>query len=185
MFRRSFELILLKMCIKKLVIQLEKHINNKFPEFKAKFYSNRRNFYIHMGLHESLCGFSEYRKLLQEIGNFLSEHLPDKFTSIFPPRLINSTKWKFDYLISSKKMAESNQLTWKVDKNFIPKYMPNNLKWFEKDGLETWYRQNKCNDFLKIKIVNFDIIKNDVKEDTLKQYQTIDHDEIKQYPSLL
>ena len=82
-------------------------------------------------------------------------------------------------------MAESNQLTWEVDKNFIPKYMPNNLKWFEKDGLETWYRQNKCNDFLKIKIVNFDIIKNDVKEDTLKQYQTIDHDEIKQYPSLL
>ena len=36
-----------------------------------------------------------------------------------------------------------------------------------------------------MKIVNFDIIKNDVKEDTLKQYQTIDHNEIKQYPSHL
>ena len=36
-----------------------------------------------------------------------------------------------------------------------------------------------------MKIVNFDIIKNDVKEDTLKQYQTIDHDEIKQHPSHL
>ena len=82
------------------MVQLEKHINNKFPEFKAKFYSIRRNFDIRMGLDESLFGFCEYRKLLQEINNFLSEHLPGKFTSIFPPRLINSTKWKFDYLIS-------------------------------------------------------------------------------------
>ena len=60
-------------------------------------------------------------------------------------------------------------------------------------GLETWYRQNKCNEFLnntdeyfaKMKVVTFDIIKNGVKEDTLKQYQTIDHDEIKQYPTHL
>ena len=45
-------------------------------------------------------------------------------------------------------MAESNQLTWEVDNTFIPKYTPNNLKWYGKDGLETWYRQNKCNEFL-------------------------------------
>ena len=37
----SFELILLKMSVKKLVIQLEKHINLKFPEYHAKFYLNR------------------------------------------------------------------------------------------------------------------------------------------------
>ena len=68
------------MSIKKLVVQLEKHINNKFPEFKAKFYSNRRNFYIHMGLDESLFGFCEYRKLLQEIGNFLNIYLVNLFS---------------------------------------------------------------------------------------------------------
>ena len=45
-------------------------------------------------------------------------------------------------------MAESNQLTWDVDKTFIPKYTPNNLKCYEKDGLETWYMQNKCNEIL-------------------------------------
>ena len=55
-----------------------------------------------MGLDESLFGFCEYRKILQEIDNFLGKHLPGKFTSIFPLRLINSTKWKFDYLISKK-----------------------------------------------------------------------------------
>ena len=87
-------------------------------------------------------------------------------------------------------MAEANQLTWEVDNTFIPKYTPNNLKWYEKDRLETWYRQNKCNEFLsntdnyfrKMRIVNFDIIKNKVEEDKLKQYQTIDHEEIKHYP---
>ena len=34
-------------------------------------------------------------------------------------------------------MAEANQLTWEVDNTFIPRYTPNNLKWYEKDGLET------------------------------------------------
>ena len=34
------------MMIKKLIVQLEKHIKEKFP---AKFYSNRKNFYIHVG----------------------------------------------------------------------------------------------------------------------------------------
>ena len=87
-------------------------------------------------------------------------------------------------------MAEANQLTWEADNTFIPKHTPNNLKWYEKDGLETWYRQNKCNEFLsntdnyfqKIRIANFDIIKNKVEEHKLKQYQTIDHEEIKHYP---
>ena len=90
-------------------------------------------------------------------------------------------------------MAEANQPTWQFDNTFIPNYTPNNLKWYEKDGLETWYRQNKCNEFLsntkelfpKRKIVNFDIITNDVKENDLKQYQTIDYDEIKHHPEHL
>ena len=40
--------------MKKMVVQLEKHINVKFTEYQAKFYYNRRNFYIHMGLDKSL-----------------------------------------------------------------------------------------------------------------------------------
>ena len=31
----------------------------------------------------------------------------------------------------------------------IPKYIPKNLKWYERDGLETWYLEGKCNDFLE------------------------------------
>ena len=49
------------MSVKKLVIQLEKHINLKFPENHAKFYSNRRNFYIHMGLDNSIFGYTNFK----------------------------------------------------------------------------------------------------------------------------
>ena len=36
-----------------------------------------------------------------------------------------------------------------------------------------------------MKITNFDIIKNDVPKEILKQYQTLDHYQIKQYPPQL
>ena len=82
--------------------------------------------------------------------------------------------------------------TWKVDNTFVPKFVPDNLKWYERDGLETWYLRNKCSEFLEDtdshfkyrKIVNFDIINIGEKmaKLTLMQYRTIDHDEIKKYP---
>ena len=34
-------------------------------------------------------------------------------------------------------MAESNDLSWEATNNFIPKYIPGDLKWYEKDGLST------------------------------------------------
>ena len=33
-----------------------------------------------------------------------------------------------------------------------------------------------------MRITNFDIVKNEVTEDKMKQYQTIDHEEIRHYP---
>ena len=81
---------------------------------------------------------------------------------------------------------------WKVDNTFVPKFIPDNLKWYECDGLETWYLRNKCSEFLEDsnshfknrKMVNFDIINNGEKmaKKSLMQYRTIDHDEIKKYP---
>ena len=100
----SFELILLKMSVKKLVIQLEKHINLKFPKCHAKFYLSRRNFYIHMGLGNSLFSYTNFKKLLEEVDLFLKEHLPNKFISNFP-KFMHSTKWKFDYILGTKKRS--------------------------------------------------------------------------------
>ena len=87
-------------------------------------------------------------------------------------------------------MVESTDLSWESGNCFIPKYIPGVLKWYERDGLDTWYLQNKCNEFLqntdlhfaKRKIVNFDMVNNEDPKNIQKQYQTIDHEEIKQYP---
>ena len=75
---------------------------------------------------------------------------------------------------------------------YIPKFVPNNLPWYERDGLNTWYEQNKCNDFLEdpdkrfenLQINNFDLIFNKEKLDSQKieQYDTTDHKEIMGYP---
>ena len=58
------------MSIKKVVAQLEKHINVKFPEYHNKFYANRRNFYVHLGLDKSLFSLENYKKLLEEVNSF-------------------------------------------------------------------------------------------------------------------
>ena len=80
----------------------------------------------------------------------------------------------------------------KFDNKYIPQYVPDNLKWYERDGLETWYRKNKCDDFLRdtddhfkrTMITNFDMIrqKEKITKDQLKQYHTIDYKEIEKYP---
>ena len=78
----------------------------------------------------------------------------------------------------------------KFDNRLIPKYVPDDLLWYERDGLETQHQQNKCKDFLRdtaehfkaMKIVNFNMIKNNVSGQSKKQYQQIDHHEIMCYP---
>ena len=57
--------------------------------------------------------------------------------------------------------------------------------------MDTWYLQNKSANLLmdtdehfkKMKVVNFDMIKNEVSQEKLKQYHLIDHQEIMHYPS--
>ena len=86
--------------------------------------------------------------------------------------------------------SSKNDFTREVGNKFIQKFVPNDLKWYERDGLETCYLQNKCNEFLnntdscfqRMKITNFDLIKNDVPKEKVKQYQALDYDEIKKHP---
>ena len=70
-------------------------------------------------------------------------------------------------------MAEASKITQQGDNMFVLPYVSNNLKWFERDGLETWYRQNKCREFFedtdlhfeRRQISNFYMIRNGEKLD--------------------
>ena len=49
------------MTVKKTVSQLENYILQEHPHFNGKFYSNRRNNYIHLGLDRLLFSFEDLR----------------------------------------------------------------------------------------------------------------------------
>lgn len=90
------------MSVKSIIKKLEKNIEQRYPNYEAKFYSNRRNNYIHLGLDRSLFSFENYKTFLKNIDDFLSLKLNENFRKIDPPKLIISTKWKHDYLIRSR-----------------------------------------------------------------------------------
>ena len=92
------------MSIKKIAAQLEKHMSSKFSEHNSKFYANRRDFYIHLGLDKSLFSFENYKQFLQEVNSFLTEHLHTQFSNVFPPKLVISTKWNHDYIVYKKEI---------------------------------------------------------------------------------
>ena len=89
-------------------------------------------------------------------------------------------------------MSES-KLVFEFDNVFVPPFVSNELKWYERDGLDTWYKQNKCQEFLQNtnkhfeqrKIVNFNMTENGEQLDKkiIRQYQTVDYNTIKTYPS--
>ena len=82
-----------------------------------------------------------------------------------------------------------------IANKYVPDGVPNNLKWYEKDGFLTWYDQIKWERFLEdldrrfnnTKIVNFDIINKCVRgeelsEQTFTNYQTVQNKEMFEYP---
>ena len=80
----------------------------------------------------------------------------------------------------------------KVNNTFIPKCISNKVPWYDRDGLNNWYEQNKCNEFLEdtdhyfenLQIINFDLIFNKDKlcHQKIKQCQEINHKQIMKYP---
>ena len=77
-------------------------MKQKFPHYDGKFYVNRRNTYIHLGLDKFLFSFGDYKDFLNTIDKFLSEQLRAGFKIDDPPKLVISTKWKHDYIIRSR-----------------------------------------------------------------------------------
>ena len=70
--------------------------------------------------------------------------------------------------------------------------MPENLPWYERDGIMTWYDRAKCRNFLEnskkhfeeVEVVNFDIIHRSARGEPVpaETCQTIQNKRVKQYP---
>ena len=90
------------MSIKKLILQLQKYFNQKFPELDASFYVSKRNMCVNMGLEKAIFSYSCYKLIIEEYSKFFKQHLSNKFQINNPP-LIHTAKWKFDYVICRKK----------------------------------------------------------------------------------
>ena len=90
--------------MKKIITKLQILMKQKFPQYDSKFYANRRNTYIHLGLDKSLFSFGDYKEFLNTIDKFLSEQLRAEFKIVDPPKLVISTKWKHDYIIRSRSL---------------------------------------------------------------------------------
>ena len=89
------------MTVKKIIIKLQILMKQKFPHYDSKFYANRRNTYIHLGLDKSLFSYEDYKEFLYIIDKCLSEQLKVEFKIVDLPKLVISTKWKHDYIICS------------------------------------------------------------------------------------
>ena len=83
---------------KKAIIALQKDISRKYPEFGAKFFINRKNRLIHIGMDRSLFEFSNYRMFLWDCEWFLQKKIRTKFEWYKIPNLVLCTKWKYDYV---------------------------------------------------------------------------------------
>ena len=90
------------MSVKKIIRKLEDFIKKKYSHCNAKFYANRRNTYIHLGLDVSLFSFDDYKFFLNDIDKFLNQELQDHFQRVEPPKLVISTRWKHDYIIRTR-----------------------------------------------------------------------------------
>ena len=55
-----------------------------------------------MGLDSPLFLFTRHQQVTEELCNFMSDELDERFKAIFL-QLVNTVKWKFDYIVFQKK----------------------------------------------------------------------------------
>ena len=105
MFRlKTTQLLYLKVKMFKATIKkLESYMDKKHPEFKARFYINRKNKLIHVVMDTAIFEKANFRLYLWDCECFMKEAMTNiKFEFFRVPTLINCTKWKYDYIIARR-----------------------------------------------------------------------------------
>ena len=92
------------MKVKFLCSKLEYKLKEKFPDVMLEeVYFSRRRKYIHMAFEKTIFDFERKKEFFKEVENFYNEYLKKGFELIKPMKIINTIKWKFDYLVFRKR----------------------------------------------------------------------------------
>ena len=92
------------MKVKFLCSKLEIILKEKFPEIPlVEIYFSRRRNYIHCAFEKMTSKFERKKEFLKEIEKFYDQNLKTDFIILKPMRLINTIKWKFDYIVFRKR----------------------------------------------------------------------------------
>ena len=84
--------------------KLERILNEKYSKINVSIYISKRTKIVHMALDKALYDFEDYLHVIKDIKKFFLRNI-EKYDDyeFFKPQLVNSIKWKFDYIIFRKK----------------------------------------------------------------------------------
>ena len=91
------------MLVKFHINRLETILKQKYPEINPEIYYSRRKKLIHLALDKSIDQYQNYVDFLNEIEPFFERHFKSDFDFCKPIKIINTIKWKFDYVIFRKR----------------------------------------------------------------------------------
>ena len=91
------------MLVKFHINRLETILKQKYPEINLEIYYSRRKKLIHLALDKTIDQYQNYIDFLNEIESFFERHFKSEFEFCKPIKIINTIKWKFDYVIFRKR----------------------------------------------------------------------------------
>ena len=91
------------MLVKFYINRLETILKQKYPEINLEIYYSRRKKLVHLALDKSLDQYSNCFDFLDEIESFYERYFKKEFEFTRPIKLVNTIKWKFDYIIFRKR----------------------------------------------------------------------------------
>ena len=83
--------------------KLERILIEKYLKTNVSLYISKRTKIVHLGLYKALHDFEDYLHVIKDIKIFFLRNIEKYDYEFLKPQLVNSIKWKFDYIIFRKK----------------------------------------------------------------------------------
>ena len=84
-------------------------MNEKYLHIDSKFYCSVEKKTVHFGIERSIQQYEDYLKFIEDIKLFFLRNLKNSdFELALPPQLVNSVKWKYDYVVFRKRTSNQS-----------------------------------------------------------------------------